>query len=87
MKNNIYLNLRVYKFDTLNALKLKLNCKISEYKNEYGVLCFLYSLLLTKVINLKILNIFDLKKKINSKIYEGSWYFKNGIGRKWRIFN
>lgn len=44
--------LKVYKFETLNELKIKLNKRISEYKNEYGVLCFLYSLLLTKRLNL-----------------------------------
>ena len=42
---------RVYKFQTLNELKIKLYEKITEYKKEYGVLCFLYSLLLTKVKN------------------------------------
>ena len=41
--------LRVYTFETLNELKISLYERISEYKNEYGVLCFLYSLLLTKV--------------------------------------
>lgn len=44
--------LKVYKFETLNELKIKLNERISEYKNEYGVLCFLYSLLLTKRLDL-----------------------------------
>lgn len=42
----------MFKFDTLNELKAVLYDRISEYKRDYGVLCFLYSLLLTKRLDL-----------------------------------
>lgn len=45
-KNNFK---RVLKFDSLNALRECLYTRIDEYKKDYGVLCFLYSLILTKV--------------------------------------
>lgn len=41
--------LNVYQFDTLNEMKGLLGEKIGLFKQDYGVLCFLYSLLLTKV--------------------------------------
>ena len=41
--------LLVYKFDTLNELKVKLTHSLNDYKRNFGVLCFLYSILLTKV--------------------------------------
>jgi hypothetical protein len=40
--------LQIYKFETLNELKIKLYDCIESYSEEYGVLSFLYSLLLTK---------------------------------------
>ncbi|RNA21355.1 Ubiquitin carboxyl-terminal hydrolase MINDY-3 -like protein [Brachionus plicatilis] len=40
--------IKAYKFSTLNELKEKLATKIDSYKKNYGVLCFLYSLILTK---------------------------------------
>ncbi len=45
---------RYYKFDTLNELKVVLYERINDFKQDYGVLCFLYSLLLTKVFILLI---------------------------------
>lgn len=36
----------------MNELKKKLIDNINEYKQDYGVLCFLYSLLLTKQLGL-----------------------------------
>ena len=44
--------LNVYKFETLNEMKVLLSEKIGLFKQDYGVLCFLYSLLLTKVNNI-----------------------------------
>lgn len=41
--------LLVHKFDTLNELKVKLSLSLNAFKRDFGVLCFLYSILLTKV--------------------------------------
>jgi hypothetical protein len=49
MKINV--KYRVLKCDTLNELRPFLNKNINEYKKTYGVLCFLYSVLLTKGLN------------------------------------
>ncbi len=64
---------RFYKFDTLNELKSVLYERIHDYKQDYGALCFLYSLLLTKVllfISYKDYNNHQSKLNIYSKKLE-----------------
>ena len=70
----------------MNELKTKLYDNINEYKKEYGVLCFLYSLLLTKVL----LFVYKWLKNIMQILYkmlEGFRFVKKRVRRKRRAFN
>ena len=75
---------RVQKFDTLNEMKIVLSEHIELFKKEFGVLCFFYSLLLTKVVSAlqsgSTWSQFDLFESIL-----GLRSSKNRVGRKQRI--